>query len=89
MNKNGREQRKWKVRFAQWVERLGSGASRPVRKLLKTCTRPNVPFYTLIREWQRLFAAARVAFHPWLRDKRLKDPPQLSLFPPNPTALLP
>ena len=56
---------------------------------LKPRTRPNFPFYTLIKGWQRLFAAARVVFHPWLRGKRPKDPPQLSLFPPNPAALLP
>jgi len=55
---------------------------------LKPRKRPSFPFYTLIRGWQRLFAAAREVFYSWLRGKRPNAPPQLPLFPPNLGALL-
>ena len=58
-------------------------------KRQKTKKRPNFLFYTLIKGWQLLFAAAREVFYSWLRVRRPKPPPQLPLFPPNPSALLP
>jgi len=69
--------------FEEDAEHLAIRARR-----LKPRKRPSFPFYTLIRGWQRLFAAAREVFYPWLRGKRPKAPPQLPLFPPSPGALL-
>ncbi|RME60287.1 hypothetical protein D6779_02480 [Candidatus Parcubacteria bacterium] len=51
---------------------------------LKPKKRPSFPFYTLIKGWQRLFAAAREVFCSWLRGKRPNAPSQLAMFPPSP-----
>ncbi len=48
------------------------------------------PFYSLLAGWQRLFSAARVIFHPWLRRRsgtRATAPPQHDLFPHLPGLL--
>ena len=58
------------------------------RRLLEKAKRqkPNracpFPFYSLLAGWQRLFSAARVIFHPWLRGRRQSEersPPQYEL----------
>ena len=51
---------------------------------------PVFPFYSLLAGWQRLFSAARVIFHPWLRrrrDSRATAPPQPDLFADAPGLL--
>jgi len=58
-------------------------------KRQKPKKKPAFPFYTLIRGWQRLFAAAREVYYVLLRCKRPEPPPQIPLFPQNPAALLP
>ena len=52
---------------------------------------PIFPFYSLLAGWQRLFSAARVMFHPWLRRRRhpgaSAPPPQPDLFADAPGLL--